>query len=409
MRTFALASFLFLAGLPLFAQPVVPPANAEIQGALAPGQTQVLISLPSGATADQLFVRVNNGPAGLKDSTGSNVAFIVPDLTKLQAMITLAVPLAPQDLVTICLFKTGTLQSCSPEVTVVDPLDLGRIRYYFTAGVVLSNNQGFQVPSGGTQAGLFLGMDVDRSWLAVQPRGARRIGLNTYFDARLTSVATEGVSSATGTTTNSDVFLQSKKAAVLQSGIYLPVMLNEFQPAQTPMAFYIAPIGKVGFSTLTDDTATTASTAGTQNSVVAGTGRFFTFYSMGTRLGVTKVHKNRHGDWDPNISPESIGYFDVTYGRFGNFEAFRDLQPQLGGVANTQFQTERPWRFSFEGIVKIPPVFVIGFSANVGRGAPPAAMVKGTSYPFTPPHDDLRFLFGAQFDFRQILKKLPSF
>ena len=65
----------------------------------------------------------------------------------------------------------------------VDPLDLGHVRYYFTSGVVLSNSGRF------AQAGLFLGLNVDRSWLVTNRPGWRRVGINTYFETQLTSVA----------------------------------------------------------------------------------------------------------------------------------------------------------------------------------------------------------------------------
>jgi hypothetical protein len=360
------------------------------------------------------------------------VAFISPDLSNLQAMITLSVPLAAGDMVVVELLVDGASAPVrSNQETVIDPLDLGRVRYSFTAGVVLSNSQGFELQGSGTQAGLFLGLDVDRAWRAVQPQGLRRIGVNTYFDARLTSVPTQAVQATSGTSTGTaatpavsttlDSFLESQKAASLEAGVYLPVMTNDWTPAKTSYSFSIGPIAKAGFTTLTD--ALLAGTTSTAPSP-ASTGRFFTGYSFGTRLGIAKIHKDSSGNWDRNSSPEPIGYFDLTMGRFGNFEAFRDLSAQMPAIQTGQwFQTERWWRYSIEGLVKIPPVFVLGFSANIGRGAPPAVCVpdawnpvgggcnasNGTLFPFTPPRDDLRFMIGAQFDFRQVLKKLPGF
>ncbi len=379
---------------------------------LVPGQTPLWITVPYAPPGTgTLRIRVNNSIAGLSDGNGGTASAIQTTFPNLQALATLNLPLGAGDVAT-CEFQLGnTTTQCDP-YTVIDPGDLGKIRYYFTSGIVLSNNQNFQVASTGTQAGLFLGLDVDRSWLSMQPHGLRRIGINSYFDARLTSVATQGVQT-TGAV--ADTFLQSQKAASLQAGIYLPIMTNDWTPRDTPYAFSISPLAKTGFTTLTDLPANAPNQ--TQ------TGRFFTFNSYGTRLGIYKIHKDGSGAWDKNSSPESIGYFDVTMGRFGNFQGFRDLHDEYSSIpAMTQFQTIRPWRYSFEGLIKIPPVFVIGFNANIGRGAPaPVCVTAGThtrvacsgvgvtTYPFLPPRDDLRFLFGAQFDIRQLLKKVPSF
>jgi hypothetical protein len=44
--------------------------------------------------------------------------------------------------------------------------------------------------------------------------------------------------------------------------------------------------------------------------------------------------------------------------------------------------------------------FVLGFNVNVGTGG---------KLGFTEPRDDLRFLFGAQFDFSKFLRAIPEF
>ena len=108
-----------------------------------------------------------------------------------------------------------------------------------------------------------------------------------------------------------------------------------------------------------------------------------------------------------------MSYVDITAGKFGNFEAFRDLTVETTGSPSSsgidQFLRIRPWRYSFEGLLKIPhSPFFVGFNANVGRGARPPANVGGVLHPYTQPRDDLRFLFGAQFDFTKLLKTIPA-
>ena len=80
-------------------------------------------------------------------------------------------------------------------------------------------------------------------------------------------------------------------------------------------------------------------------------------------------------------APELVSYVDITRGRFGDFE--------------------RPWRYSLEGVFKVPhSPLVLGFNANIGTGG---------NAGFVQPRDDLRFLIGAQFDFAKFLKALPAF
>lgn len=255
---------------------------------------------------------------------------------------------------------------------VADPLDLGRVRYYFTTGLVMASRADF------SQTSLFLGLNVDRAWLVTNRRGWRHVGFNTYFDSRLTSMATPGPENALTS------FIRSSKAANLQGGIYVPLMTSEWRQGDEWYSLFVAPLATAG--------------------VAMSEGASFTSQAYGARLGVFRNYK-RGDRFDPDAGPQLVSYVDLAAGKFGNFEAFRQITPQLpDGLYRV-----RPWRYSAEGVLKIPhSIFIAGFSANIGRGARRADVLNGIALPFTSPRDDLRFLFGARFDFARFLEAIPK-
>jgi hypothetical protein len=303
---------------------------------------------------------------------------------------------------------------------VLDPGDLGRFRFYFTSGVVLSSANNFQVSSG-TQAGLFLGLTVDRSWLSGKgpgsntPIGWRRWNIGTFLDARLTSVAVQAGAMTTSATspTPLETFVSSAKAATLHGGVYVPFSLPPFQVGSRKSEMYslfIGPLAKTGFTTLLDNSAGTTTTTTGTTSVTNFSGRFFTDFSYGGRLGLFRNRANK------DSAPEIVTYLDVTVGRFGGFEAFRDARMDIGNAiypfTDPLLHTIRPWRYEFEGQIKLPHTpFIVGFNANVGRGSVSSETDPKDPtrrYSFTQPHDDLRFLIGAQFDFGKLMKLIPQ-
>jgi hypothetical protein len=96
-----------------------------------------------------------------------------------------------------------------------------------------------------------------------------------------------------------------------------------------------------------------------------------------------------------NIAPENIMYIDVVSGRFSNF----DVSP-----VNPADRFNRPWRFGFEGFLKVPNTpFILGFSANIHQN-----FGLGNSTTVDNAKDDLRFLFGAKFDAGKLFSALPG-
>ncbi|HEY6389883.1 MAG TPA: hypothetical protein VIX89_01325 [Bryobacteraceae bacterium] len=397
-------------------------ANVEIRDEVVPGQTQFYgngTPTKAGGTVEvRIFPRVNDKPVTILDAQGASQPFVKTDANG-QWFLTLSRGVVAGDQLKVVEipFDTSTgspgTSHSSAQEPVVDPLDLGRVRYYFTSGVVLSNSRDFALQSSSTQAGIFLGLDADRAWIVPSQPGFGNIGINTYFDARLTSVATQAMNPGSAAADNLTTFISSKKAASLLAGTYFPIATGYWDRGTAKYSFFVAPLAKAGFTTLADDTApVTTPAAGTTTNV---TNRFFTSYAYGLRLGVFHNFMKDKTNFDTNTGPELVSYVDVTTGKFGNFEAIRDLTPGApSGPTDPPHPLHRvrPWRYSFEGLLKIPhSVFVIGFSANIGRGAyPPEPDEKNKTLlrPFTSPRDDLRFLFGARFDFSRFLQAIPK-
>ncbi len=406
-----------------------------IRDTLAPGQKELYAngnpSLDNGAQT-RVYPFINGQPTGVLDDHGNVTTYATTD-NKGQAYLRLQAPLAADDRVQLVQQKVTDKNSIEPPPAdpdlanssqVSDPLDLGRARYYFTSGIVLSNSQQFALQSSSTNAGLFLDLTADRAWAWSDRPKWDRWGINTFFDARLTSVATQstatapqatttptpgGTSTGASTTTTTQTsptleqFIRSQKAATLQIGAYLPFRVSDWPIGSSNYGFFVAPLAKAGFTTLTDD----------QQSVLSGdTGRFFTSYSFGGRFDLSQIYFQKRSKTvlDPSRAPRSVGYLDITVGRFGNFEAFRDLTAEQGASAITHnYLFARPWRYSFEGFLKIPhTVFLVGMSANIGMGAHPADKVNGITLPYTQIRDDLRFLFGAQFDVNRLLRSIST-
>ncbi len=386
----------------------------RIRGELVPGMTNVYAeatpTLPNSGYEVRLSGCAGGVAASIRDSTGFK-PYAVTDATG-QAAITFEHPLAAGQVVSICQTIVDTSDPSAPAIeapgsgaiALADPLDLGRVRYYFTSGVSLSNHQQFELGSAGTQAGLYLGLSADRAWLPLDSHGFRRLNVNSYLDVRLTSVATQQAATGIGSTVSSSLqsFTQSQKAAIFETGVYVPVIAGQpWSNGKNRYSLFAAPLAKAGLVTLTGDPASPSS-----SSAIPVTGRFYNSYSYGARFGVFQHFASE------SAAPQLISYVDFAAGRFGNFEAVRDLTREANPNAPQphDFLLVRPWRYSLEGVFKVPhSPFILGFSANIGTGAWPAGRDALGTHPFTQPRDDLRFLIGAQFDFSQFLKAIPQF
>jgi len=215
--------------------------------------------------------------------------------------------------------------------------DWGLVRAYFSGGVVLSEqNQSF------SKQDLFLAFDLEKVWRYAPAGPLRRLMVGSFFDTRLTSIP------VTATDT-----VESRRSAQVQMGFYLPVITTEWStPEAGSGALFAAPVVKLGLET----TGQPPAGANAEN--------FFTFQGYGVRLG------HYGGTGTSGVAPDLVSYLDCLVGRWGNIPGSR--------------------RWAFEGRLKIPRTpLMVGFDANVGRGA-----------------SDLRFLFGTRFDMATLLDKL---
>jgi hypothetical protein len=336
---------------------------------------------------------------------------------------------------------TGPATLSSAEVYVVVPGDWGRVKGYFTSGILLSQNQ-----NSFSQSSLFLGFNLDKTWRMPgyyhqvrKTSGATRMshwpGINTFFDVRLTSIPVSAcnlpngasgsnsgscaapsptptpaaatvhqqAADATPSPTPLDTFLSQRKTARLTVGTYFPFTITSWTYNKTPNALFIAPLAKVGFDTPAGDltqvqssstnttTGTTTNTSATTVTAVNQTS-FYNFYGYGGRIGHYALTSSR------NEAPELVSYLDVIFGRFSNLESL--IMPEKGLQVGQAAKRTRLYRLALEGVLKVPSTpMIIGFSANVGQeslGLGPNTIVQRAG-------DDLRFLFGVRFDAAKLM------
>ena len=286
-------------------------------------------------------------------------------------------------------------QPCQPfgPVPVASPLyDWGRVRAYFSAGIMTSKER-----DEFSKNDVFLGFNLDknwRQWRQWKPDGrpdepSHPIHFNTFFEAILAAIP---VAPGAGTDTQvqpetsmeplTDV-LRSRKAAILRVGAYLPAVVEKWKLNRQDNALFVGPLAKAGLETIT---------GGPRTGEVErfGGDDLFNFFALGARIGHWRMNGTR------DTSPELISYLDAGVGRFESFEIVRCRDSRgresncLGVSPGSIFARQRPWRWTFEGRLKAPglPLY-LGFNANAGKG-----------------RDDLRFVFGTQFDIGTVYHKL---
>ena len=273
--------------------------------------------------------------------------------------------------------------------------DWGRVRSYFTAGMIFSKER-----EEFSKSDLALSFVLDKNYYK-----SLKWNINTFFEARLTSVPVaaqsadgaagegEGDGEGDGEDANQlDTFITSKKAGFAQAGVYVPVNVTGWKNQRELNTLFIAPLAKGGVMTITGDRRTAeAETFGDDD--------VFNFYSFGVRLGHFRYPRLRHPcaafpkddncDSFADYAPELISWLDITTGRWENFELTIPTG-QLDGDGNPITTRQRRWRYQAEGRLKIPETpFLVGFDGNFGQGP-----------------DDLRFGFGMRFDVAKLIHRL---
>lgn len=292
--------------------------------------------------------------------------------------------------------------------------DWGRVRGYFTGGMIFSKER-----DDFSKSDMFLDFTIDKNYVARPFLGIFK-DFNTFFNARLTSIPVATAETAENgdgggeapepcNTPDCEGFITSKKAALMQAGIYLPmywdfttwfrrVVRQNRTSRWEKNALFIAPLAKGGIMTITGDRETSE---GQQ----FGGDDVFNFYSFGLMMGHSRLHARRKRDGygnylsnqfgrpryeaNPNIAPEMISWLTISAGRWENFEI---LVPtgQKNAAGEEIKVRQRPWRVEALGRLKIPETpFIIGFDGNFGKGP-----------------DDVRFIFGTRFDIGKLMRTL---
>jgi hypothetical protein len=363
---------------PYFKQPII---GAQFISGIAPKKVK-------------LTVLVNGEAVNLKDGKGVEQAAL--DVSG-DFNVALAKPLSNKaETIALGVEDDSGAQAATEDIPILkngDIYDWGRVRAYFTAGVMFSKER-----ESFSQQDFSIGFNLDKNWWQ---RDATKIAtdnrhpfshFNTFFETRITSApvltknpagstASESTDSdqETGCSSGIDCFLASRKVAMMQVGGYLPMTFKPFRwdfDGQANVVF-LAPLAKAGIQTIT------SREEGLPSDDV------YNFFSFGTRLGHFKLGEQ-------NRSPELISYLDLTYGKWENFDLRRGLgsdgKPVTDPMKVVYTLRRRPFRIGAEGRLKIPqtPMFV-GFDGNFGDGP-----------------DDLRFILGTRFDVGKLIGRLQK-
>ncbi len=271
-----------------------------------PPATRIMVQVFAGANPE---VEVDRGVTDAIDARGGfTVALSMPVLEA------------------ATLVATGyTADAASPRsqpITVNNPGDWGRVRAYFAGGMVFSKER-----DDFSQQDLTMALVIDKTWLQAQPFSMRRRGakdgaggafrprsLNTFFDVRLTSVPvlasddSEAGDAAVGASEPPealDQFISSRKGAVIQAGLYLPLYgrATSWRHQGAPNALFVAPVIRGGIQTLTGDDSTA-------EGKTLGGDDVFNFFSFGLGLGHYKLSDSI------DRAPEIVSYLHVTWGRY---------------------------------------------------------------------------------------------
>jgi hypothetical protein len=295
-----------------------------------------------------------------------------------------------------------TAQLTAAEAADMEPpeYDWGRVRGYFSSGVIFSKER-----DDFSKTDIFLDFTLDKTYLA-KPFPPFK-NLNTFFDARLTSIPVTAAATPSASpsptpsptpacnTADCVAFITSRKAAMMQAGIYLPMywnftiwdrkvrVLGRSDRTETN-ALFIAPLAKGGILTTTGQQTAEAKQFGKDD--------VFNFFSYGIMIGHFRLHGTHTGSEfipNPDIAPELISWLAITRGRWENFEV-ETPTGMKDAAGNDILWRQRPYRWEALGRLKIPETpFIIGFDGNFGKGP-----------------DDVRFLFGTRFDIGKILHTL---
>ncbi len=275
--------------------------------------------------------------------------------------------------------------------TVIDPGDFGIVHTFYTAGAVLSNQNGNGTSTNTAQ---YIDMGIAFDWKTEarkqwpQSSDKPTLGFNSFIAGRFSTIpVTAGVSKANTSTSTSLNILSSQQSLRVRAAAYLPWITTKTSDG-SGSAFVLAPIIKGGFETLLNPSASTTTTVSTPTAAAAFSPTYDDF-SFGARVA-WRQYGIAPGT---TASPKTLALMDFTMGRFNNLESL-SCSTTLGTAAPTAtlptntsciqtipavgtakpmyntYQTTRVAvpRIEAEGFIRVPKTpFVLGIDANLAQ------------------------------------------
>ncbi len=227
--------------------------------------------------------------------------------------------------------------------------NFGRAHAHFTFGGILAKDdrENTEVRDF-SKTQVYLGLNLEYDWRVPTKRPGvddwkADWMLASYLDMRLTSIPV----SASGETDPVKTFLASRKAAVFQGGVFLPVYLKQtaWRFGGKDQALFFSPIGKFGFQTI----------SGSVQTQRGDVDDLFEFVAGGLRLGHIQIQQSSE-----DSAPEMFSYIDFAWGKWENFE--RCTVPLEDPPMCPDDARENFTRLGIEARVKIPKTpLLVGF------------------------------------------------
>ena len=293
---------------------------------------------------------------------------------------------------TRCAIVVFTLACClAPNVSAAED----RFQFRFTGGLVLAKErQDF------SQRDPYLAINTEARLLDATDFGETSKTsqlVSALFEIRLTSIPVDGAVENQTPLPGEDfgAFLKSQKAAVIQSGVFYGVAPKSFKwdagkdgNDSLTDAFVVGPVAKFAFQSVTEKQQSAR--------VWNRDDDLFDAWTVGGRIAWVRSNTKHR---------ETLAYSDFTWGHFQNFEtvvATTDAGKKYQkaptaenaiGLTAGDFSVSQERRFAIESRLHIPQATAVyvGFDLNNGKG-----------------RDDLRFLFGIDFDIANLISTLKA-
>lgn len=309
-------------------------------------------------------------------------------------------------------------------VTVTDPNTFPKGRAYYTAGVMVTNENGSNGSSATAEYLDFGFLFAEKSENPIL-RG-HRPGFNSFVDGLFSDLPVAASSSSTSSTASSGTLniLSTQESARVQGGIFVPI--PTLYTTDKSSSYFVAPLAKAAFETLLNPAATSSTgTSGTTTSTVATFAPVYGYYAAGVRFGLRKYSR------DMDIAPQTLFQGDITIGKYSNLQSFVCGQanstetptatpptntscytttvptggtPVTGSPYYLEAQNRRVLpRMEFEGFFHFPnSPFVLGLDANLDQ----AALAPRNLDILNKPGGNVSIFFGVSGNLLSLFKSL---